>query len=406
MRAPESIAQKGRRVEGDSRRECSRAMGGAMIRRTILAGGGHAHLAVLADWARVPAEGAERVLVTSARTTAYSGMLPGWMAGIYRADQLQIDLAPLARRAGARLIIDPVAELDADCRTITLASGARLEFDLLSLATGGAADLSALAALGDRVLPAKPIERFMPRWAALLAQAQSGAAIRLAVVGGGAGGVELALAAQAALRAHGGAITLVAAPPQLLPGHAPAVRARVLAELARRGIALRTGRATATAEGLLLDDGSALPVSHVIAATGSRAPGWLAGSGLALTAQGFIEVGADLRSTSHPCIFAAGDVIERTDRALPRSGVHAVKAGPVLAANLHAAATGGPLSHYQPGRRTLYLLATGERRAIASWGALAFGGRLAWWLKDRIDRRFVARYRQAGPSVEQEDKEP
>jgi pyridine nucleotide-disulfide oxidoreductase family protein len=364
-----------------------------VTQRIILAGGGHAHLAVLADWARAPLPGTGRVLVTAARHTAYSGMLPGWMAGIYRAEELLIDLAPLAEQAGARLVLDRVAGLDADRRTLRLASGASMAFDILSLATGGEADLADLAPLGDRLLALRPVDRFMASWPALVSGMEQHRERALAVVGAGAAGVEIALAARAALPGGACTITLISAPDEFLKGHSQGVRRRVQAELERRGIALRLAHATGTGEGLLLSDGTMLSADHVIAATGSRAPGWLAQSGLACTPAGFVEVGADMRSTSHPAILAAGDIVERTDRVLPRSGVHAVKAGPVLAANIRALLAGRPLATYQPRHRTLYLLATGERRAIGSWGPLAYGGKAAWWLKDRIDRSFVASHR-------------
>lgn len=369
--------------------------GRLLTQRIILAGGGHAHLAVLADWARAPLPGTERVLVTAARHTAYSGMLPGWMAGIYRAEELLIDLAPLAEQAGARLVLDRVAGLDADRRMVMLASGESMAFDILSLATGGEADLADLAPLGDRVLALRPLDRFMASWPAMVSDMGQHREAALAVVGAGAAGVEIALAARAALPGRACAITLVSAPGEFLKGHSDGVRRRVLAELARRGIALRLAHATGTGEGLLLSDGTMLGADRVIAATGSRAPGWLAQSGLASTPAGFVEVGADMRSTSHPAILAAGDIVERVDRPLPRSGVHAVKAGPVLAANIRALLDGGPLCTYQPRRHSLYLLATGEKQAIGSWGALAFGGKAAWWLKDRIDRRFVGSYQRA-----------
>ncbi|MFC3101731.1 FAD-dependent oxidoreductase [Altererythrobacter lauratis] len=361
----------------------------------ILAGGGHAHLSVLEDWAANPLPGMGRVLITPSRYTAYSGMLPGWMAGFYRTDDLLIDLEPLARAACAKLRIDRVTGLDADARRVHLASGAAVDFALLSLATGGEADVDALVPLGSRLLPVRPVAGFLERWPALANAAKRGEIGSLAVVGGGAAGVEIVLAAQAALHGNGMAISLVTPPGGFLTGHNPRVRALAKAELARRGIALHLASATGMAGGLALSDGTNLSVDRAIAATGSRAPAWLAQSGLALTPQGFVAVGPDMRSLSHKAIFAAGDIAQRTDRALPRSGVHAVKAGPVLAANLRAALTGAPDASYAPRRHTLYLLATGNRRAIGSWGPLAFSGRAAWWLKDWIDRRFVGRYRGA-----------
>lgn len=365
-----------------------------MTKRIILAGGGHAHLAVLADWARQPLAGVRRTLVTSSRQTAYSGMLPGWLAGIYQPGELLIDLAPLAKRAGAELVLADVTGLDPARRVLHLSSGAELAFDLLSLATGGATDSSALALLGGRLLPVRPVDAFMARWSGFLAGQARALPLHVAVVGGGAAGVELALGIAAALRCgfSQARVSLISPATGFLTGHATPVRALARAELNRRGIAVHDGTAAGQDGALLLSTGEVLPADCVIAATGSRAPGWLAQSGLACNADGFVAVGADLRSISHGAIFAAGDIIDRTDRALPRSGVHAVKAGPVLAANLRAVLMGRPLSQYQPRRRTLYLLALGDRRAIVSWGRLAAAGRWAWRLKDWIDRRFIARH--------------
>ncbi|QJQ32929.1 FAD-dependent oxidoreductase [Sphingomonas lacunae] len=365
-----------------------------MSKRVILAGGGHAHLAVLADWALNPLPDSDRWLVSSSSHTAYSGMLPGWLAGHYRAEELMIDLEPMAARAGAKLIVTDAIGIDTRRNILTLASGQDIAFDLLSLATGGEADVAALAALGDRVLPIRPVPGFMAGWTSFLETQSSAASISVAIVGGGAAGVEIALAVASALDRRPGTARVALVTPQdgFLAGHSPRVRKAALAQLAGRGVEVHFARATGREGALWLSNGAALNVDCVIAATGSRAPAWLASSGLACTPSGFVAVGADMRSTSHPAIFAAGDIIERVDRRLERSGVHAVKAGPVLAANLRAAISGTKPSRYQPRRRTLYLLALGNRRAILSWGGFMAIGRWVWRLKDWIDRRFVARH--------------
>lgn len=367
-----------------------------MKRRIILAGGGHAHLAVLADWARTPLPGTERWLVTSARHTAYSGMLPGWMAGLYRKDELLIDLEPLAREAGATLVIDDVIGVDPARRVIHLASGAAMDFDLLSLATGGETDVSRLARLGERLLPVRPIGTILERWSTFreAAEQASTGPLAVAIVGGGAAGVELALGAAISLGPLAGRarVALVSPAEGFLAGQAPRARKHARAALQDRGVAVLDAEAAGTADGLVLSNGDLLPADLVIAATGSRAPPWLAESGLACTAEGFVAVGADLRSISHAAIFAAGDIIDRVDRKLERSGVHAVKAGPVLAANLRAAIGGTKLRQYCPRRRTLYLLGLGDGRAIGTWGRFVATGRFVWWLKDWIDRRFVQHY--------------
>jgi NADH dehydrogenase FAD-containing subunit len=146
------------------------------------------------------------------------------------------------------------------------------------------------------------------------------------------------------------------------------------------------------ADHLQLSDGTRLACDLPVLAIGAAAPRWLAGSGLALDARGFIATGPTLQSSSHAEVFAAGDVATRVDAPHPKSGVFAVRAGPPLAANLRNALQGLPLQTYAPQRRTLYLLSCGERRAIASWGAWTAEGAWVWRWKDRIDRAFVARY--------------
>jgi len=370
-----------------------------MTIRIVLAGGGHAHLAVLADWIGAPPEGTERWLVTSHRRTAYSGMLPGWIAGDYPAEALTIDLEPLARLAGARLVTADVVGLDPERHLLELSTGVRLGFDLLSLATGGESDISHLAALGDRLLPVRPVLPFMARWESFVAGRDGRAATRVAVVGGGAAGVELALAASRSMRRRFGGnaeVVLVTPRDTLLAGHSEAVRRRARDVLRARGIAIHEGHAAGAPDGLILPDGTAIACDAVIAATGSRPPDWIADTSLTVREGGFVAVSSDLRSVSHPDVFAAGDIVSRCDRRVERSGVHAVKAGPVIAANLRATLAGAPMRDYIPRPRTLYLLATGDKRAILSWGRLTAGGHLVWRLKDWIDRRFVERYVRLG----------
>lgn len=365
-----------------------------MTKRIVLAGGGHAHLSVLADWLERPCDQAERVLIMPSERSAYSGMLPGWMAGIYQEDEIFIPVAKLARKAGVRVILASVDGLDAEAQRLQLSTGEGLDFDLLSLATGGEVPGHGLQNTGSKLLTVRPVEQFVQDWRALVEQASMRDAPSVAIVGGGAGGIELALAARARLRdiSEQSRVCLVAPQDGFLKGHADNVRALALDALRQRGITVHWSMAKGHAEGLELDDGQLIGADAVIAATGSQPQAWLARSGLACTDNGFVLVGGTLQSVSHPNIFAAGDIIQRSDRQLERSGVHAVKAGPVLANNLRNLSGENGLQSYDPKRVTLYLLSTGDGRAILSWGKYAMSGRSPWWLKERIDRGFVNRF--------------
>jgi NADH dehydrogenase FAD-containing subunit len=177
----------------------------------------------------------------------------------------------------------------------------------------------------------------------------------------------------------------------LLAGYPPGVVRRAERALAGAGIEVLRLRALAVGpDAVELEGGARRGCDGCVIATGISGPLWLAGSGLALDDQGFVRTGPTLQSVSHPEVLAAGDVATRVDAATPRSGVHAVRAGPALALNVRQILAGGQPRVYMPPRRTLNLLSCGNGRAIASYGAWAAEGRWAWCWKDRIDRAFVA----------------
>ncbi len=364
------------------------------MKRLVLVGGGHAHLSVLeALAARRPAD-TEVTLVTPSPRQNYSGMLPGWIAGHYALPDCQIDLLPLAQAAGVRLIVDSVVGMDAERNCVGLPDGRHLHYDWLSLDVGSETETSWLQALGDKLLPVKPLDHFFSRWSEALAKARATGSLHVVVVGAGAAGVEIALAVQFALASAGvqPRVDLIGSGNGVLKGHHPRVQERLRYYARRAGVTLHCQRAVGTPEGILLEDGQQMAADLVIAATGARAPVWLKLSKLALDPDGYIQVDAHHRSVSHPNVFAAGDVCARPGEGLVRSGVHAVRAGPVLANNLLAALAHQPLQAFRPQPNPLYLLACGPRYAIASWGAWSAEGAWVWHWKDWIDRRFIRRF--------------
>lgn len=361
----------------------------------IMAGGGHAQLSVLQALAKEPL-GIDAVLITPSPYQIYSGMLPGWMAGHYSLSDCRIDLRPLAEAARVRLIFSHVVEIDAKRHRVSLSDGMHLDYDGLSLDVGSETDLSLLEAARERLLPIKPLGDFVKRWPAILKAASQQDHYQLVVVvGGGAAGVELAFATQHAFttqRCTQASAVLVTSEGGILPDHARGVKHRARALLKQHGITLVQAQAVGTSEGVALSNGRFLSADCIIAATGARPPAWLRNSDLALDEKGYVLVDAQQRSISHPNVFAAGDVCMRSDIQLAHSGVHAVFAGPVLAHNLIATINGRTLESYRPRKRSLYLLATGPKHAIASWGAFSAQGHWVWAWKNWIDRRFVRMY--------------
>ena len=368
-------------------------------RQLVLLGAGHAHVQVLAQMAQSPWAGAQVTLVAPYDRQLYSGMVPGFVAGHYALDDCVIPLEPLVRRSGIRWLQRSVRAVDGQAQTVTLDDASVLHYDWLSLNTGPVQDRAliehSMPGAREHGLFIRPIEAFGALWPQVVAWAQS-KPLRIAVVGAGAAGIELAMAVRQ--RLPNAAITLLCGDTPIGAGYTARVQARLKAALLKRKITLLHDSAAAVRPGEVeLQSGATLACDVPLIATGAQAPAWLLESGLALDPQGFVAVDACQRSSSHPQVFAAGDVSTRMDRPLARSGVYAVRAGPVLAMNLAAAVAGRPLTEHQPPAQTLNLLSCGDRYAIASWGKYSAQGRWVWWLKDWIDRRFLRRYREPAP---------
>ena len=127
-------------------------------------------------------------------------------------------------------------------------------------------------------------------------------------------------------------------------------------------------------------------------AGGVRPVDWLSGSGLATDEAGYIAVNRHLQSISHPAVFAAGDAAAMIETPRAKSGVMAVRQGPVLAQNLQRMAHGVSLNPFLPQREWLNLISTGEKYAVASRGRWSAEGRWVWRWKDWIDRKFMKRF--------------
>lgn len=364
----------------------------------LLVGGGHSHVEVLRRRALASDTGARVTLVSPSPSTAYSGMLPGLVAGLYDFAQTHIALPPLAAAAGARFVVDRVVGIDLDAKRARLAGGGTLPFDALSLDIGSV-PAAPMPGAAEHAVGVKPVDRFLAAWDETINAARAGRVGTIAVVGGGAGGIEVLLAMQARLAAELGAtaprVALLTDLSHLLPRHSTAVRRRVQRVLARRGIAVHLDAAAARIErdAVATRDGRRIAADRVFLATSAAAARWLAASGLSCDDAGFVSVDPYLRSASHPFVFAAGDCASQAGESYPKSGLYAVRQGPVLADNLRRHLRGEALSPFRPQRTALALLSTGDRRAIMSWGALAAEGAWVWWWKDAIDRRFMGRYR-------------
>ena len=364
--------------------------------RVVLVGGGHAHVQVMAAFGARPEPGLTLTLVTDRLESPYSGMLPGHIAGLYRHDEMHIDLVALAAATGTRLVHARATGVDRARKLMLCGDRDPVAYDIASLNVGITPDLSSIAGAEAHGIPVKPIGSFVSRFEGFSGR---GGPRRVAIVGNGAAGVELAFALRARLQDGQQArapceIVLIGSGPVVAKLN-PGIRRRVERALARHGIERRDGLRVAALEpgAVVTVCGQRIPAEATLISTRAMLPPWLAATGLALGPNGFLTTSTTLQMSGESHLFAVGDCAEIIDHPREKTGVFAVRQGPVLARNIRRLWRGAPLAQYHPQSDYLVLLGTGDGRAIGGRGRwLAFEGGWAWRLKDWIDRRFMARF--------------
>lgn len=383
-----------------------------VLRDIVLIGGGHSHVGVLKRFAMNPVPGVRLTLICRDTHTPYSGMLPGYVAGHYSYDDVHIDLSRLAEYAGARFYRDEAVGIDRNRKRVLCRNRPDVPYDLLSVNIGSSPRVADVTGAAEHAVPVKPITGFNNRWLALLTRIENHQGpMTVAVVGAGAGGVELTLAMQFRLRnelkqrgmdpdhLH---FHLFDAASQILPTHNDKVRAVFQETLSSRGVKLHLGSAVAEVEAgrLRTEAGERFDVDEVLWVTRAGGPAWLADTGLALDDGGFIRVRDTLQAENDDAIFAAGDIANVINHPREKAGVFAVRQGPPLADNLKRVATGRSAKAFNPQKKWLALISTGDQFAVASRGDFSVAGTWVWRWKNWIDQRFMAKFSDLPPMEE------
>lgn len=365
-------------------------------RDLVLIGGGHAHALLLRAWGMKPLAGARLTLINPHVSAPYTGMLPGYIAGHYTRDELDIDLVRLARFAGARLILDRAIGLDLDAKTVRLAGRPDIAYDTLSIDIGITSDLPMIEGFGAHGVAAKPLGAYARAWDSFIEHAKSrDDAVHIGVIGAGVAGVELALAMAHRLDREGvtdRVITLLEARQEALSELPSGTQRRLSRALNHAGVSVetKTNVTRISAEYIELSD-CEIRSDFTVSAAGARAHDWLADTGLDLQ-KGYIAVGETLQSTSHSEVFAVGDCAHLTHAPRPKAGVFAVREAPVLYNNLCAALSGNAIRTFKPQRDYLKLISLGRQVAVGSKFGFTLSGRPLWRMKDRIDRAFMDKF--------------
>lgn len=370
-----------------------------ITRDLVLLGGGHAHALVLRKWAMTPLPGAQITIVNPQVKAPYTGMLPGFIAGHYDRDELDIDLVRLARQANARLVIDHAVGIDLDQKTVHLSASPDLAYDALSIDIGITSRLIYLPGADQFLIPAKPLGAFSKAWSALIERATtSDFTPDIAILGGGVAGVELALAMAFRVKtelAGRGRVKLIEAGDELLTELRPQARKILIRELKRSNveIILNTKATKVSAQGVHTgSETKVVEANFIVSAAGAQPHAWLKDTGLELT-DGYISINENLQAVGSPGVYAVGDCAYLINAPRPKAGVFAVRQAPVLFANSRAELSGGSLQSYKPQKDYLKLISTGRKSAVTDKWGIGVSGDWVWRLKDRIDRKFMDQFR-------------
>jgi selenide, water dikinase len=373
------------------------------MKTLVLIGGGHSHAIALRLLGLQPLPNVRLILVSDVTHAPYSGMLPGHLGGFYTFAECHIDLRALTKFAQAELVLDKAIGLDLQTNQVFCRQHQPIDFDWLSIDIGSTPATMNIPGVQDYAIAAKPVPQFLAAWQQFGAQ-KFDKSISLGVVGGGAGGVELALTLQTQLQRlcpAGVTVHLFHRQPELMNSYTDVVRRRFKEILIDRGIKLHLNAAVESIEPIQdslklvrCRSGLSIPCDRVIWVTQAAAPNWIRESGLSTDDRGFILIKDTFQSLTHPHIFATGDIATMLQYPRPKAGVFAVRQGQPLFANLQHMATGQPLQSFVPQQRYLSLIGLGNQQAIATWGNICTRpSRLLWWWKDQIDQRFMSQFR-------------
>lgn len=368
----------------------------------VLVGGGHTHALVLHKWAMEPLPGARVTLINLNPASPYTGMLPGHVAGHYQLDEVNIDLVRLSQLAGVKFVLDEVINVDLLKQRVIRKNGPDIYYDILSLDIGITLTMGKLTGFDDFATPAKPMPMFAQRWNQFLEKVRDKIITpNIVVLGGGVGGVELAMAMKYKLQEFSGVnskVVIVEQENDILKEIPIPARNKLKRHLNRFGIELicNTTATSILPERVELSTGKSLQANFVVGTAGAKPFGWVQEIGVPCD-KGFIVVDRYLKSPSYPSVFAVGDCAAFQHNPLPKAGVYAVRQAPILYQNLKASLTGKKLVPYRPQSDFLKLISTGRKHAVGLKNGITFEGGSIWKLKDYIDRKFMGKFEQEMP---------
>lgn len=368
-----------------------------MKKRLVLIGGGHAHMVTLSKLSTIVEKGHSVTVIGPSDHHYYSGMGPGMLSGTYQPDEIRFATKKVVEKQGGTFIRGNAVRIDPEQRVVILEDQATIGYDVLSCNAGSHVPKPTIQQdAADDIFTVKPIERLMEAKERLIDHFGRHEP-SVVIVGGGPSSAEVAgnvWQLAKATEGHMPRITIVAGK-AFMSRFPKSIRRRIIHTLSRRKIQIREGAyaRSAAPAGIELDNGETLPADFIFLALGVRPSPIFADSGIETGPDGGMKVNRFLQSTQYPDIFGGGDCIYFQDAPLDKVGVYAVRENPVLFANIEARLNGEELMPFDPGGDYLLIFNLGGGVGVLKKRWLEFGGRLAFIIKDYIDRRFMKEFK-------------
>ena len=365
-------------------------------KRLLLIGGGHAHMVTLANMSAIIKKGYSVTVIQPSDYHYYSGMGPGMLGGTYQSDDIRFATRKVVENQGGTFILGKAHKIDPEKQVVFLeGSGEEIGYDVLSCNAGSYVPRDKVVAESAEIFTVKPIEGLLAAQQKILTLSQE-RSINVAIVGGGPSSIEIAGNVEQLGQgqcAHKPNIRLFAGR-ELMPRLPKKISSLARKSLKERGVEILEGNYVTAIEpgSISLDNGKSFEADVIFPAVGVKPSPIFARSGLPTGPDGGLLVNRYLQSTAHKNIFGGGDCIYFEPKPLDKVGVYAVRQNPVLYHNLLASLGGEELQSFDPGGKYLLIYNLGSDLGILCKWSIIFSGRLAFRIKDFIDRRFMEKF--------------
>jgi NADH dehydrogenase FAD-containing subunit len=367
-----------------------------MSKKLVLAGGGHAHMMLLANLGNIVAKGHEVTVVQPSDFHYYSGMGPGMLSTFYSPDDIRFNTRFVVERQGAEFIKAKATEIDTQNNTLQTDSGTSIHYDVLSCNVGSFVPFNKIEGSAQNIYSAKPIERLLEAQRSIIDCCNNNNSVSISVIGGGPAAVEIAGNAFHLAKTTGCKNIKVHlfAGKKMMSDFSTSIQKIIRRSFQRRGISIdESAYVEKIIDGkIVLENGQQHDADVIFLATGVKPSPIFAASAMATGPDGGLPVNSFLQSTEHANIFGGGDCIYYTPKPLAKVGVYAVRENPVLLGNILASLEGSPLKEFDPGGNYLLIFNLGEKWGALQKGPLVWGGKFSFSVKDYIDRKFMREF--------------